>query len=99
MIIQYTNTEIVGYPEDDPNFYNHEFANGHIVDKEGVDKRSLILLYFSTTTLSTVGFGDFSPINDVERVLTAIIMLIGVNCFSYIRNEICDMILIIKKMN
>ena len=98
MIARWFNYEVVGYDKDDPSFYNYEFpANGHIIDKS--DIKPEIMLYFSTTTLSTVGFGDFVPINDVERILTAIIMLLGVNCFSYIRSEIINMYFKMKEMN
>jgi len=41
-------------------------------------------MYFAFTSLSTVGFGDLHPRNDPERVMCAIILLIGVAMFSYI---------------
>ena len=43
----------------------------------------IILLYFSFTTLSTVGFGDFHPKSNVERIFITFQMLIGVGLFSY----------------
>ena len=34
--------------------------------------------------MSTVGFGDYNPRSDDERILCAIILLFGVNIFGYI---------------
>lgn len=45
---------------------------------------SLKVVYFAFTSLSTVGFGDFHPKSDIERLLTAFILLFGVAIFSYI---------------
>mgnify|MGYP006094390913 CR=1 FL=1 len=41
-------------------------------------------MYFSFTSLSTVGFGDFHPRSDIERLMCALILLSGVAIFSYI---------------
>ena len=43
-----------------------------------------IVVYFMFTTLSTVGFGDFHPKSEIERIVMTFILLIGVACFSYI---------------
>jgi len=42
------------------------------------------LTYFSFTTLTTIGLGDFHPKGDVERVLCTYYMLFGVMLFSFI---------------
>jgi hypothetical protein len=42
------------------------------------------LVYFTFTTLSTVGFGDFNPKSNVERLIVAFGMLLGVAIFSII---------------
>jgi hypothetical protein len=42
------------------------------------------MAYFSFTTLSTVGFGDYHPISSGERLVMIVIMLLGIMCFSYI---------------
>ena len=47
----------------------------------------MISIYFAFTTLSTVGFGDYHPITNFERLLCASIMLNGVLIFSYIMNQ------------
>jgi hypothetical protein len=51
--------------------------------------------YFAITSLSTVGFGDYHPRGDTERIVCAIILLFGVAIFSYIMSifiEILDTI-------
>lgn len=42
------------------------------------------MVYYAFTSLSTVGFGDYNPRSDFERVLCAMILLFGVAIFSYI---------------
>lgn len=45
-------------------------------------------MYFALTSLSTVGFGDYYPITDFERLLTSFVLLIGVMLFSYVLSEL-----------
>ena len=45
-------------------------------------------MYFAFTSLSTVGFGDFYPVSDLERVVGSFVLLIGVAMFSYILGEL-----------
>lgn len=42
----------------------------------------LIAVYFAVTTISTVGYGDISANNNIERVFCLIIMVIGVTLFT-----------------
>ena len=41
-------------------------------------------MYYAFTTLSTVGFGDFYPISNVERAYGSILLFAGTILFSYI---------------
>ena len=48
-------------------------------------KESLVIaMYFAFTSLSTVGFGDYHPRGNIERVFGAFMLLFGVAIFSYI---------------
>ena len=47
---------------------------------------------FALTTLSTVGYGDYVPISNFERVVAAIIMLCGVAFFSYIMSNFIEIL-------
>ena len=51
-------------------------------------RKILIGMYFAFTSLSTVGFGDFYPVSDTERLLGSFVLLIGVAMFSYILGEL-----------
>lgn len=53
--------------------------------EEASDYRKVIVsCYFALTTLSTVGYGDYFPISNLERIIAIFIMLCGVAFFSYI---------------
>ena len=53
---------------------------------EGVEgnDRTIMITYFITTTLATVGFGDFAPKSNQERIVGILVMLGGVATFSFI---------------
>jgi hypothetical protein len=40
-------------------------------------------VYYSFTTLSTVGFGDYNPKSDGERLMIAFILPFGISIFSF----------------
>jgi hypothetical protein len=42
------------------------------------------LYYFAFTSLATVGFGDYVPKSDFERIIISFVLLSGVACFSFI---------------
>lgn len=44
----------------------------------------ILSIYFTFTTLSTVGYGDVTAESDIERFIVVIIMLVGVAIFSSI---------------
>ena len=47
-----------------------------------IGERYLTSLYFIITTFSTVGYGDISASNSVEKVVCIIAMMVGVAAFS-----------------
>ena len=55
--------------------------------------------YYAATTLSTVGLGDFHPKSSWERVLTSIIMVVGISCFSYTMEMFFEIVAAIKDFN
>ena len=59
----------------------------------------LIAVYFSLTSLSTVGFGDFHPRANSERIICAVILVLGVMIFSYIMGNFIAMIDSYKALN
>jgi hypothetical protein len=55
-------------------------------------EKSVLMIYYAFTTLSTVGFGDFHPRSNSERLLCAFILLTGVAIFSYIMGNFIDIL-------
>jgi len=45
--------------------------------------RILDAVYFTTTTLATVGYGDFHPVTDLGKMFTIVYELIGIPMFLY----------------
>ncbi len=41
-------------------------------------------LYYTITTLATVGYGDIVPINNTQRVYAMVLMLLGVGSYSFV---------------
>ena len=48
--------------------------------------------YFTVTTIMTVGYGDITPNNVTEKLITILLMLIGVVLFSYATGSISSII-------
>lgn len=57
------------------------------------------LTYFAFTTLSTVGFGDYHPRNNIERALGAVLLLFGVMVNSMVMESLTKMITSLKEVN
>ena len=49
-------------------------------------------MYYMFTSLSTVGFGDFHPKSNLERIVIAFFLLFGVAIFSYIMGIFIDIL-------
>lgn len=56
-------------------------------------------MYFSFTTLSTVGFGDYHPRSDPERIFCCFVLLFGVAIFSYIMGNFIEILNKFQNMN
>ena len=68
----------------------HEHDNG---------MQAIIVMYFAFTSLSTVGFGDYHPVNSSERLLCSGLLLFGVSIFSYIMGIFIEILEEFKRMN
>jgi hypothetical protein len=49
-------------------------------------------LYWTVTTITTVGYGDISITNSIERIFCACIMIIGVISFSYANGSLSSIL-------
>ena len=60
----------------------HEDANGYWVTDLSDQQILIKSFYYSLTTLTTIGFGDMSPVSHTEKVFGNAILLLGVAVFS-----------------
>ena len=54
--------------------------------------------YFAITTLSTIGYGDYSPISTQERLIAAAILMFGVAVFSFIMGQFIEILMNYKSL-
>lgn len=54
--------------------------------------RVYVNTYFALTTLSTIGFGDFYPVSDYERLVGAFMLLFGVAIFSIFMGDLSSQV-------
>lgn len=59
---------------------------------DGTFHRTVASMYYAFTSLSTVGFGDFHPVNNFERVFCALILLVGNAIFGYVLGMFREMV-------
>ena len=74
----------------------HGFRNQYFDEGETIAYRVIVLVYFSFTSLTTVGFGDFTPRSDVERVFIVVMIFVGIAVFSY---TIGNFVEVLEKFN
>lgn len=55
-------------------------------------KMYTIGLYWTITTITTVGYGDISATNTAERIVACVIMIIGVIAFSFSTGSLSSII-------
>lgn len=68
------------------------FMSEYVEDTDSNHDRTVLMLYFALTTLSTVGYGDYHPVSLPEMIYTCIVMLGGVAFFSYIMGNFIEII-------
>lgn len=69
----------------------HNEGNWSLENLSGYDF-VVTILYFTFTSLSTVGFGDYYPITNAERLIGSFILLFGVAIFSYTLDNLNNII-------
>lgn len=68
------------------------FITKYYKDEDSDYTRIVLIFYFVLTTLSTVGYGDYHPISNVEMIITSLVMLGGVAFFSYIMSNFIEIL-------
>jgi len=69
-----------------------DFINFYGLEHHSFAHRTITAVYFAFTTLSTVGFGDYAPRSDVERVVCSFILMFGVSIFSYFMGNFIEIL-------
>jgi hypothetical protein len=64
------------------------FLSSYKFYDDSVGVKLIKLLYYSCTSLTTIGLGDFHPKADLERVVCAFLILFGVMLFSFISSNL-----------
>lgn len=59
----------------------------------------ITLTYFSMTSVSTVGLGDYHPLSDLERIMCSFLILFGVMIFSYFMGNLQKMMMKFKMLD
>ncbi|HAN74275.1 MAG TPA: cyclic nucleotide-binding protein [Planktothrix sp. UBA10369] len=59
---------------------------------ENTTTQYLHSLYWSITTLTTVGYGDITPQNNIELIFTFIVMFLGVSLYAFIIGNVAAII-------
>jgi hypothetical protein len=54
------------------------------------------VVYWAFTTLSTVGYGDFTPVSNLERIFGSFVILFGIAIFSIIMGNFIEMLMEFK---
>lgn len=53
----------------------------------------IIVVYWAFTTLSSLGYGDYYPRNNDERIVAVIVFLFGVALFTFIMNDLMEILM------
>lgn len=93
------------YAKDLSNWENHttiDVYNGNLTFytkyiqeiSDNNDFDSLVIVwYYGLTTLSTIGYGDFSPVSVKEKMIVAIILMFAVAVFSIIMGNFIEILM------
>lgn len=64
-----------------------------------IHERLITIMYYALTTLSTVGYGDYSPCSIAEKIIGSVIQIFGVTFFSILMNNFIDVVLSMRTQN
>jgi len=71
----------------------HTFYKDNNLEDYSKFRRLIICCYYALTTLSTVGYGDYTPITNLEKIVGILIMILGIAFFSYIMGNFNDVLI------
>jgi hypothetical protein len=85
--------------EDPSSFEPENFITRFGLYKKSVSEIAVIVSYFMFTSLSTVGFGDYHPRSNTERLFVTVVLLFGVAIQSYIMGNFAGILAQFKDYN
>ena len=88
-IVMYTEEDMLSENE---NAQKINFISFNELNLLSENHKLIVSCYFALTTLSTVGYGDYYPVSNIERVVTVCVMLMGVAFFSFIMGSFIEII-------
>ena len=77
---------------------NHmiSWINALGIDDEPAATRYIAACYWAVVTISTVGYGDITPTNETEAIVTIFLVFIGVSMYSYIISRLTSIFAIVN---
>lgn len=63
-----------------------------IVEQSSVATNYISALYWTTTTLTTVGYGDIVPATNIEKLYASAVMIVGVGFYGYLIGNVVSAI-------
>ena len=72
---------MLSYEQEDQDFDNWINTKGYDYHKTG--SMYIIAVYWTITTITTVGYGDIAATNTTERIVASVILVFGVIAFSF----------------
>lgn len=66
------------------------FETDYSVEIMNLKKRFVICLYYTMTTLNTIGYGDFHPQNQIEMVINIAIQIFNALLFGLLTNRLIN---------
>jgi hypothetical protein len=70
---------------------NWEVVNG-VDDTVATHSRYIMAIYWSTMTVSTIGYGDVGMVTDVERVYASAAMIVGASVYAFVVGAVSTII-------
>ena len=93
-LIFYIFADLTNENAKDENFIEHFQINDM-----NCNQRAIAMIYYAFTSLSTVGFGDYNPRSNIERLFVALMLLFGVAIFSYIMGNFIEILEQLNMLN
>ena len=83
-------SEALGFAGDDAATFQRHHSALYLGDPSAADGKGLRLLYYSTTTVTTLGLGDIVPVSDLARGLTIAQTILGLLLAGLFLNALAE---------